>query len=56
MANISFDLAGFNNFIREAKINLSETDLSGLNTIFSECDTVSAVSYTHLTLPTILLV
>ena len=41
MANISFDLAGFNNFIREAKINLSETDLSGLNTIFSECDTVS---------------
>ncbi len=41
MANISFDLAGFNNFIREAKINLSETDLSGLNTIFSESDTVS---------------
>ena len=41
MANISFDLAGFNNFIRESKINLSETDLSGLNTIFSECDTVS---------------
>lgn len=41
MANVSFNLTSFNNFLKESKINLSETDLSGLNTIFSECDTVS---------------
>lgn len=42
MANVSFDLAGFNNFIHAANDkSLTASDLSGLNTIFSECDTMS---------------
>ena len=41
MANIHFDINSFNSYLSANKIKVSNDDLTQLNSIFSQCDTIS---------------
>ena len=41
MANIQFDINSFNNYLSANNIKVSNSELSQLNSIFSQCDTLS---------------
>ena len=41
MANIQFDINSFNSYLSANKIKVSNDDLTQLNSIFSQCDTIS---------------
>ena len=41
MANIQFDINSFNNYLSANNIKVSNDDLTQLNSIFSQCDTLS---------------
>ena len=41
MANIQFDINSFNNYLSANNIKVSNSELSQLNSVFSQCDTLS---------------
>ena len=40
MAEIKFDLTSFNSYLKANNIELSNTDIAQINSIFTQCDTV----------------